>query len=66
MKPIDILILLLIVAIVGAAIAYIVRAKKKGARCIGCPAGECCQAKNAGHDDPARAEEGCCSCRCNE
>ena len=32
MKPIDILIILVIAVIIGAAIAYIVRAKKKGAK----------------------------------
>ena len=32
MKPIDIIILFIIAAIVGAAIAYIVRAKKKGTK----------------------------------
>lgn len=36
MKPIDILIILVIAVIIGVAIAYIVRAKKKGAKCIGC------------------------------
>lgn len=34
---INVIIALVIVAIIGAAIAYIVRAKKKGAKCIGCP-----------------------------
>ncbi|MDF2844426.1 MAG: hypothetical protein K0R00_2852 [Herbinix sp.] len=33
----DIIIVLVIVAIVGAAIAKIVSEKKKGAKCIGCP-----------------------------
>ena len=47
MKPIDILIILVIAVIIGAAIAYIVRAKKKGAKCIGCPAGDCCSAAAA-------------------
>ncbi len=35
-----------IVLIVGGAVAYIVRAKKKGQKCIGCPhSKECSQAK---------------------
>ncbi len=34
--------LVIVVAIVGAAICYIVKEKKKGTRCIGCPnAGKC-------------------------
>ncbi len=37
---------LIIVAIVGAAVAYIVKEKKKGTRCIGCPmAGTCASGK---------------------
>ena len=45
---INVIIALVIVAIIGAAIAYIVRAKKKGAKCIGCPAsGECCSVRKA-------------------
>lgn len=31
--------------IVGAAVFYICRAKKKGTRCIGCPAGGCSSCK---------------------
>ena len=33
----EIIAILLIVAIVGGAIYYIVRAKKNGVKCIGCP-----------------------------
>ncbi len=29
-------------AIIGAATAYIVRAKRKGQKCIGCPYGKSC------------------------
>ena len=32
----------MILLIVGAAIVYIVKAKKKGVKCIGCPAGGNC------------------------
>ncbi|MBP3656784.1 MAG: FeoB-associated Cys-rich membrane protein [Clostridia bacterium] len=32
----------LLLAIVGGAVAYIIRAKKNGAKCIGCPAGGNC------------------------
>ncbi len=34
--------IVVIVAILGGAIAYIVRAKKRGVKCIGCPAGSTC------------------------
>ncbi|MFQ9893538.1 MAG: FeoB-associated Cys-rich membrane protein [Emergencia sp.] len=43
---IDVTIGLLIAALVGAAITYIIKAKKKGVKCIGCPnAGTCCSGK---------------------
>ena len=62
MKPIDILIILVIAVIIGAAIAYIVRAKKKGANGIGCPAGDCCSARK--HEEPSGTEGNGCSCGC--
>ena len=45
MKPIDIILVLVIAAIVAAAVAYIVKAKKKGVKCIGCPAAADCAKK---------------------
>ena len=42
--------------LIGAAIAYIIREKKRGAACIGCPAAGTCGAKNR----PGSA--GCSSC----
>lgn len=64
MKLIDIIIILIITAILVAAIAYIVRAKKKGAKCIGCPAGDCCSMKKGcGEQSKTKAEDsGCCCC----
>ena len=41
----DILALGVLVLILGAAIGYIVRQKKKGAKCIGCPHAQTCQSK---------------------
>lgn len=38
----NIIAIILIVLILGLAITYIVRAKKKGVTCIGCPSGESC------------------------
>lgn len=38
-----------LLVILGAAVAYIVRSKKKGHACIGCPhAGECAKARKGG------------------
>ncbi len=49
MTGIDVMIIAAIVLIVGGAIAYIIRAKKKGHRCIGCPdSGSCPHASRGG------------------
>ncbi|MBQ7954143.1 MAG: FeoB-associated Cys-rich membrane protein [Lachnospiraceae bacterium] len=38
----DIIIIAVVVAIIGGAAAYIIREKKRGVKCIGCPAaGKC-------------------------
>ena len=42
MKPIDYIIIAIVVICMGAAIAYIRKAKKSGAKCIGCPDGATC------------------------
>lgn len=34
----------ILLVLVGAAVLYIWKEKKKGTRCIGCPAAGCCQA----------------------
>lgn len=42
---VDLIVILILVLIVGAAIRYIVKEKKKGVHCIGCPsAGSCSKA----------------------
>ena len=45
----DYILLAIIVVIIGAAVAYIIREKKRGTKCIGCPSGGAC----SGH---------CCGC----
>ena len=42
MQPADIVAIIVILLIVGAATAYIIKAKKKGVTCIGCPSGGKC------------------------
>ncbi len=45
----DILAIAISLLILGGAVFYIIRAKKKGVRCIGCPHGaSCAAAKNGG------------------
>ena len=42
MELIDYIIIGVIVLIVGGAVAYIIRAKKSGQKCIGCPESKTC------------------------
>ena len=41
---VDLIVIAIVVLIVGSALAYIIRAKKRGVKCIGCPAGGNCSA----------------------
>ncbi|MBQ9113611.1 MAG: FeoB-associated Cys-rich membrane protein [Clostridia bacterium] len=47
-----------IVLIVGGVTLYIIKAKKSGRKCIGCPAGCSCSAKNGKKN--ADGENSCC------
>ena len=44
----NVILIAVLVAILGGAIAYIVRAKKRGVKCIGCSACGICGAKKGG------------------
>ena len=48
MNLIDILTIAIIVVILGLSVRYIVRARKKGIKCIGCPDGTRCAGNCAG------------------
>ncbi len=56
MGPLDFLVIAVILLIIGGAAAYVIRAKKKGQRCIGCPDSGNCSADSgcSGH---------CASCK---
>ena len=45
---------LIVVVCIGAAVTYIIKAKKKGVKCVGCPYAETC----------GKGTENC-SCNCN-
>ncbi len=49
------IIIAIIVAILSAAIGYIIKAKKGGKKCIGCPESGSCS-----------KQDSCCSCGCND
>jgi len=38
----DFIIILVVVAIISLSVMYMVKEKKKGVKCIGCPSGGCC------------------------
>ena len=38
----DILVLAVVLAAVGSAMAYVIKSKKRGVKCIGCPDGHKC------------------------
>lgn len=52
----DLIVVGILLIIIGAAIIYIVKEKKRGTKCIGCPAACNCSGKNGAHS------EGCCGC----
>lgn len=52
----DLFVVAILAVIVGAAIVYIIKEKKRGVKCIGCPAARNCAGKN--HGDSG------CSCGC--
>ncbi len=42
----DVIVAIILLVIIGIAVVYIIKAKKKGVKCIGCPAaGKCAGAK---------------------
>ena len=46
----NLILILILVAIVGGAVLYIYKSKKRGVKCVGCPSGGCSS----------------CSCGCQE
>ena len=57
MDPIEIIALIFIILAVGGAIAYIIIAKKRGQKCIGCPHSKTCGSNK-------KENHSCCEC-CN-
>ena len=54
---IDIVLIIILAAIIAAIVFYLVREKKRGVTCIGCPHAKECADKHA---------SGCCGCGKNE
>lgn len=49
----DFIVLAVVFVIIAAAAGYVIRAKKRGVKCVGCPSGGTCSAQCSG-----------CSCGC--
>ena len=54
----NVIIIAVLLLVLGGAVAYIVRAKKSGVKCIGCPAAGNCAGKCG--------EQADCGCGCSE
>ena len=55
----------ILVVIIGAAVIYIVKAKKRGVKCIGCPAGGNCSGKCNSTGGCNGTEGVDCHCNCH-
>lgn len=42
---IDLIVIIILVIVIGSAVGYIIKQKKRGVKCIGCPAGATCGKK---------------------
>lgn len=67
---VDFIIVVVLAALVGAAVIYIVKAKKSGVKCIGCPAAGGCSHNSTsgcgcGCGNNESNSESCCSCHTN-
>ncbi len=53
----NVIVIGILVILIGSAVAYIVKAKKNGAKCIGCPASGSCS--SCGDKKQASCDCGC-------
>ena len=53
----NLIVIAVLVLILGAAIGYVIKAKKSGKKCIGCPDAAACGGKSGGG-----CSGSCCSC----
>ncbi len=60
------IVILIVAIIVGAAIAYIVREKKRGVKCIGCPASGNCLNSGKCMESCSTDNKTQCSCHTKE
>jgi hypothetical protein len=60
MGPIDFIIIAIIALVVGGAVAYIIKEKRSGKKCIGCPDSSSC-----GNNNGCQGNCSGCSGQCN-
>ena len=53
----NLIIVIVLLLIIGAAVFYVIKAKKNGVKCIGCPAAANCPSKNGSNFE--------CACSCH-
>ena len=46
MIPFEVIAIIIIILVVGGALFYIIKAKKEGQKCIGCPYAKDCKKRN--------------------
>lgn len=61
---VDLIIVAVVLIIIGAAAAYIIKAKKSGVKCIGCPSGSSCSGSCTSCSVDSE-ENATCSCGCH-
>lgn len=59
---VDLILIVILLAIVGAAVTYIIKEKKRGVKCIGCPAAGTCTSGQAGSSPCSGNCSGCNGC----
>lgn len=57
----DLLVIAVLLIVVGAALLFLIKSKKNGVKCIGCPSGGNCPHKQ----DKASGSGGKCDCGCH-
>lgn len=60
-----IIVIALIIIIIGGAVLYIIKAKKSGAKCIGCPYSKKCHTNKKYVLKRPNKNESYCSCECS-
>ena len=61
----DYIIIGVVALIVALALFYVIRAKKRGVKCIGCPSGGCnCGSHKGGAEESGACSGSCGSCSC--